>query len=246
MRTLDFQVLQEKWVSTVPVFNEYFYENLRADVLRLCILFRQVIVTAPPGTVFCMLDGTSWNNTMHCCEDMKVMKGFLNKMVTTLNSESTPVKLKVLVILTISPKVPSILVRYAGRSRLNRFAYFMIGLASDPDRPLLFPGTFFSCCWSTVKGKVEKSVISSSSDVLQPSNSVQTFALASSHATLILFCFSISHRGVNVIRNHLSHIETQLRKIFYISRNVMCNKHDLACFTRIRSKGRLGRIKAFL
>ena len=102
MRSIIYQLLQQRWYFDLSFLDYAFCEHVRShEITRLCLLFRNLLTSAPSCTIFCVIDGISWFDTGRHSGNVSTMMGYLQDLVKETNRENTGIDFKLLV---TSPK----------------------------------------------------------------------------------------------------------------------------------------------
>ncbi|MCJ1270774.1 hypothetical protein MMC22_010671 [Lobaria immixta] len=98
MRTLTHQLLFQRWDFDCSCLDYAFLAQVQTyDISHLCRLFRILLTSAPPATIFCMVEGISEYETSSRIGDVEVMMGYLRDFVNETNVENSGIDFKVLV-----------------------------------------------------------------------------------------------------------------------------------------------------
>ena len=98
MRSLIHQLLSLQWDLDQSFLDLPFLDEIRNhSIASLCTLFRNLLTSVPPTTIFCMIDGISEYEISSRIHDVNVMMGFLRDLVDETNKEDSGINFKLLV-----------------------------------------------------------------------------------------------------------------------------------------------------
>lgn len=98
VRALTYQLLLQRWDFDCSCLDYAFLAQVQNhDISHLCRLFRILLTSAPPATIFCMVEGISEYEISRRIGDVEVMMGYLRDLVNETNVENSGIDFKVLV-----------------------------------------------------------------------------------------------------------------------------------------------------